>query len=206
MRGERPRRYRPQAQACAPGGSPDTHVFIFTCETWAIQLVHSHDHSHDIFAVHDGCGQDVPRHIVGQLIREGAEVGALQDERREGRGHRSVDPESWSPLSLGVTAKLPRPVLRPRGPRPGYQEPGKHTQTQPMACAGGSSLAQSLSPHLRASDPQLSNLRLQSLATSRPSTSASAAVRLTGLCHLVGDWVATFRLDTCHLFPQCVGH
>lgn len=143
-------------RVCASRGLPDTHVFIFTCETRAVQLVHSHDHSHNIFAVHDGRGQDVPCHVARQLISKGAEVGTLQGKRREGRGRRPADLEAWSPWSLGVRAKLPRPGLRPRWLCPGYQEPGKHMRTRPMVCPQGSSLPQSLSPHLRASDPQLS--------------------------------------------------
>lgn len=58
----------------------DTHIFVFTCEAWAIQLVHCHDHSHNIFAIHDWCGQNVLGHIVGELISEWAEVGTLQRE------------------------------------------------------------------------------------------------------------------------------
>lgn len=56
---------------------PDTHVFVLTGEARAVQLVHGHDHGHDVFAVHDGGGQDVPCHVVGELVCEGAEVGVL---------------------------------------------------------------------------------------------------------------------------------
>lgn len=77
-------------QARVPRGQPDTHIFVFTCETRAVELVHSHDHSHDIFAVHDRCGQEIPCHVVGQFISKGAEVGTLRGKGREGRGHCSV--------------------------------------------------------------------------------------------------------------------
>lgn len=68
----------PHTHARTHRGLPDTHVFVLTCETRAIELVHSHDHSHNVFAVHDGGGQDIPRHIAGQLVSEGAEVGTLK--------------------------------------------------------------------------------------------------------------------------------
>lgn len=54
-----------------------THILVFTGETGAVQLVHSHDHSHDILAIHDGHGQDVPCGVAGELVGKGAEVGTL---------------------------------------------------------------------------------------------------------------------------------
>lgn len=70
-----------------PARAPNTHIFIFACEARAVELVHGHDDGHDVFAIHDGCGQDVLCHIVGQLVSEGAEVGTL-GRQQEGRKER----------------------------------------------------------------------------------------------------------------------
>lgn len=74
-----------------PARAPNTHIFIFACEARAVELVHGHDDGHDVFAIHDGCGQDVLCHIIGQLISKGAEVGTLGSKRGEKRGSQSVD-------------------------------------------------------------------------------------------------------------------
>lgn len=70
-------------------GLPGTHIFIFTCEIWAVELVHSHDHSHNVLAVHNRSGQDIPCFVGSQLIGKGAEVGALR-----ARGKEDLSPDT----------------------------------------------------------------------------------------------------------------
>lgn len=63
-------------------GAPGTHVLILAGEAGTAQLVDCHYHAHDILSVHEGRGQHVSGLVVGQLICEGAEVGALWGQRR----------------------------------------------------------------------------------------------------------------------------
>lgn len=58
------------------------YLFILGSEARAIQLVNSHHDSHHVFTVHDRDGEDILRHVLGQLIHKAAEVCALGGERR----------------------------------------------------------------------------------------------------------------------------
>lgn len=133
----------PRTEACTPRRPPNTHIFVFTCETWAVELVHGHDDSHDIFAVHDGCGQNVLCHVVRQLISKGAEVGTLgsKEERKERPSvcrpgalsphtHTSIlrqPPPDAQGLATGGAPSSHSPALWPRG-MPGAVGPGTQQQ------------------------------------------------------------------------------
>lgn len=60
------RQARRQTRGCP--GAPRAHVFVFAGEEWAVELVHRHDHRHDVFAIHDGCGQDILCLVVSELV------------------------------------------------------------------------------------------------------------------------------------------
>lgn len=60
-------------------------------------------------------------------------MGALRDERREGRGHRSGDPGVLVPLVPGGHCEAAQASAKTQGATPWASGAGKHVQTQPTA-------------------------------------------------------------------------
>lgn len=80
-----------------------THIFIFSSEMWSCGLVHSHDHCHHVFAVEDGCSQNISGLVVCEFVNKWAEVLVLKCRKDAFRAHRRViaHPENIINTTLG---------------------------------------------------------------------------------------------------------
>lgn len=61
------------------------HLFILLGEARPVDLVDRHHHSHHVFPVHDGDGQDVFGGVLGQLIHKVAKMRALKGKKGENK-------------------------------------------------------------------------------------------------------------------------
>lgn len=62
------------------------YLLVLGGEAGRVQLVERHHHSHHVFTVHDGDGEDAFGLVLCQLVHEVAEVRALRRRREMERG------------------------------------------------------------------------------------------------------------------------
>ena len=60
-------------------GGRQTHILILWGKLWPCCLVHGHQHSNHVLAIHDGAGHDAASLVLCQVIHKRAEMGALED-------------------------------------------------------------------------------------------------------------------------------